>query len=44
MSTEKIAKAMAETMNVKLVKVEDSQAEDLADYILYKFDQIFMMF
>ena len=37
MSTEKIAKAMAETMNAKLVKVEDAQAEDLADYDLIGF-------
>ena len=30
LSTEKIAKAMAEIMNAKLVKVDDAQAEDLA--------------
>ncbi len=37
MSTEKIAKAMAETMNAKLVKVDDALAEDLADYDLIGF-------
>ena len=32
MSTEKITKPMAETMNTNLLKVDDAQVEDLADY------------
>jgi hypothetical protein len=37
MNTEKIAKVMAEALNAKLVKVEDIQPEELADYDLIGF-------
>ena len=37
MSTEKIAKAMAETLNAKLGKVDDAKPEDLAEYDLIGF-------
>ncbi len=37
MNTEKVAKAMAEAINAKLVKVEDAQPEELAEYDLIGF-------